>query len=250
MPSSRSTGGGSGGGGGYSFQDAITTWVSVQILAEQGCSLRWELPSDVSFARVCCETRHSVDDIAILTSAGGGIYIQSKRGITCSKRLDSELAKTVDQFVRQFNTQRHSSGGDQPWNRPLDSAIDRLVLVTDHPVPAWVVEDAPKLLHRFRSDSSFASINDACQNQRERDFSRVLVDHIQRSWEEVAGRSPQLKEIRELLELVWFDHLDLGIDGREGTDDLFGMNMFATVYSRKLIRPKLRIHRYKNIARS
>src|SRR5262245_29097779 len=219
-----STGGGAAGGGGFSFQDAVAAWAAVGVLAEQAVSPRWELPPTVSYSEIRCETPLAVDDVAIVTSAGGAVYVQSKRGITLSEKADSRLGQTVDQFVRQFFDQRQKPGGPRPWDRPLDPQRDRLVLITDSPAREWVERHAPELLHRFRSDSSFSSLDAASANEPQRKVGETLLSHARRSWAAVTGRDPLPGELRDLFSLVRIDSFDLHLDGTHGRDDLLAMD--------------------------
>jgi hypothetical protein len=220
-----STAGGAAGGGGYSFQDAIAAWAAVAVLGERAVSPRWELQPVTCYSEIRCETPLVVDDIAIVTSDGGAVYVQSKRGVTRSDKPDSALAKAVDQFVRQFMDHRPKAGGPRPWDRPLDPGRDRLVLATDAPAPAWVERDGPELLHRFRSDTSFTSLDAAHVNESQREVAQTLLGHARRSWVDVTGCDPSPSELRELFSLVRIDHFDLRLDGTHGRDDLQAMDV-------------------------
>src|SRR5262245_29535733 len=221
--SGASSSGGAGGGGGFTFQDAVASWAAVGVLAEQAISPRWELTATVSYTEIRCEADLPVDDLVVVTSVGGGVYFQSKRGLTRSENESSSLASALNQFVRMFHAQRPKLGGPRAWDRPLDPSKDRLVLVTNAPAPHWVCEDAPALLHRFRRDSSLTSLLDAAVNDREKQVAQVLTNHVMRHWCAVAA-TPSSSELRAFFALVWIDHLDLKIDGSHSRDDLAAMD--------------------------
>src|SRR5208337_4958930 len=112
--------GGAAGAGGFSFQDSVTAWAAVGVLAEQAVTPRWGLDPATFFTEIRCETGLPVDDLMVITSAGGAVYIQVKRSLRLSDKPDSDLASAIDQFVRQYLAQRSGSRGRHPWERPLD----------------------------------------------------------------------------------------------------------------------------------
>jgi hypothetical protein len=129
--------GGAAAAGGFSFQDSVAAWATVDLLAEQAATLCWGLDPSVSYREIRCETGLSVDDLMIVTSSGGAVYVQAKRGVKLSSGADSQLGSAVDQFVRHFVSQRSHGPGQHPWERPLDEDRDRLVVVTDGNAPKW-----------------------------------------------------------------------------------------------------------------
>ena len=135
---SKSTTGGAAAAGGMDFQHRVAAWLAVHVLAEKDTSLPWRLPSDVTLESIRCETEQPVDDVLVCTSVSGVCFLQVKKTLRLSSSGDSELASTVDQFVRQFVACRASSTGGRPWERPLNPATDRLVLLVGadcyHPI--------------------------------------------------------------------------------------------------------------------
>src|SRR5215510_14802352 len=58
------------------------------------------------------------------------VFSQIKHTLQLSKFADSDVASALDQFVRQFLTNRAGTSEGRPRERPLDPVRDRLVLVT------------------------------------------------------------------------------------------------------------------------
>ena len=164
-------GGRRGRAGGFSFQDSVATWAAVGILAEQAVTPRWGLEPTTFFTEVRCETGLPVYDLMVATSADGAVYLQVKRALRLSERPDSDLASAVDQFVRQYLTQRSGPSGRHPWDTALDSEKDRLVLITDGRAPEWARVHLPAVLDRLRRDRRSSLSVDAAKNA---DGSRSL----------------------------------------------------------------------------
>ena len=55
--------GGAAGAGGFSFQDSVTAWAAVGVLAEQAVTPRWGLDPATFFTEIRCETGLPVDDL-------------------------------------------------------------------------------------------------------------------------------------------------------------------------------------------
>jgi hypothetical protein len=64
---------------GFAFQNGIAAWIATGILGEQAVSPRWDLPADVYYTFLRCETEQPVDDILLGTSDERLIFIQVKR---------------------------------------------------------------------------------------------------------------------------------------------------------------------------
>jgi hypothetical protein len=216
--------GGAAAAGGFSFQDSVAAWAAVDLLAEQAATLRWGLDPSVSYCEIRCETGLPVDDLMIITSSGGAVYVQAKRGVKLSSGADSQLGSAVDQFVRHFLSQRSHGPGQHPWERPLDEDRDRLVLVTDGNAPKWATLHLPALLDRFRRDPVWTDLTDAAKNKDENYAAKMILSHAKSSWRRSVGKVPTATDLRELLSLVRIDSLDARPDGVPGRDDLTAMD--------------------------
>jgi hypothetical protein len=208
----RPSGGGAATHAGTSYQNRAAAWVAVRILAEQSASPPWDLPAAVALELIACETDQPVDDFSVRSSDAGLIFAQAKHSLSLSEKPDSDLASSLDQFVRQF-LQCRDATGNSPWNRPLDPARDRLVLVTSPDSSAPIREHLPPLLARLRALPAGQSIDDAPVSEQERKVLRVLRGHLERSWHSLVHASPTEDDVRQVLSLVRVHVLDVDSGG-------------------------------------
>lgn len=133
-PRTLATGGGNATASGVNFQQSLGAIFGLWLITETPIDPRLQLGS----ARITSfrmETELPLDDAFATTSAGGIICAQAKNTLSLSNRLSSEFGKTVDQIVRQWHLCRDGTG-DLEWNRPLDPAKDRLLIVVGPASPA------------------------------------------------------------------------------------------------------------------
>jgi hypothetical protein len=180
----------------------------VRILAEHEASPPWGLPGEVALEFLRCETDQPVDDLLIGTSHGGHAFIQVKHTVTASRTSNSALASALEQFVRQFASYRDSAGGKNPWERPLDPGLDRLVLATSTKSSTPVREHLPALLARARALTPDQRIVDAAVNDGERKMLAVLRSHLSRIWVDVVGAAITEAEELQVLNLLRVQVLD------------------------------------------
>lgn len=208
------TGGGAATQSGTDYQNRVAAWASVCILAEENATLRWNLPSYTSFQYIRCETEQPVDDIMIGTSDGGFVFIQAKRTINLEKSSSSALASTIRQFVKQFVAYRDATG-EQPWERPLNPAADRLVLATGTLSSLPIRETLGLVLDRLRTLIPEQPLECAATNEDEHRALLVMRNHISNIWNEEYGGQPTDDEVRQLLSLIWITTLDVDEDGSQ-----------------------------------
>jgi hypothetical protein len=95
------TGGGSATNAGIEYQAGVMAWVVAHIMAGHGAELPFILPVTGALIAVSLETQEPVDDLNVETLLKGSIFIQAKRGVQLSTGPDSDLGKTLCQFVNQ-----------------------------------------------------------------------------------------------------------------------------------------------------
>src|SRR6267142_6884544 len=122
------TAGGAATQAGTDYQNRVAAWIAVRILAEQDASPPWDLPSHVTLEFLRCETEQPVDDLLVGTSSNGHVFIQVKHTLSLETSEDSDLASSLDQFVRQLLAYQGAKTEQRPWERPLDVKRDRLIL--------------------------------------------------------------------------------------------------------------------------
>lgn len=205
--------GGAATAGGMEFQHRAAAWLAVRVLAESEAPSLWGLPAVTNLEWLRCETDQPVDDLTIGTSTGGGVFGQVKHTVDLSARHSSELGAAVDQFVRQVGACRTASAGDQPWERPLDTDRDRLVLIVGPTTSAAVRVDLPAVLERLRGLPPTRSLRRAAANEREARALEVVLTHIRRSWRAAFGCGPSDAELREFLSMLHVQPLDVDSGG-------------------------------------
>ena len=205
--------GGAAASGGFSFQHRVAAWAAVRILAEHDSSPPWGLPQEATFDWLRLETEQPVDDLLVGTSHRGLIFCQIKQTVQCSKAQDSEFASAIDQFVRQYLSYRDSPPGGRAWERPLDPALDRLVLVCGPATPATLRIHLPAVLDRIRSLVRSQTVNDAVKSRIEQQVLSTTLGHVKRSWCVATGTSPGESDIMKFFALCRIQILDLDPDG-------------------------------------
>jgi hypothetical protein len=86
--------GGAATAGGVAYQARVAAWAAARILAEERAAGLWGLPS-ISLAALYCETGGGVDDLLLVTSGTGQLFVQAKRRIDLGQGAGSELASYV-----------------------------------------------------------------------------------------------------------------------------------------------------------
>lgn len=133
-PRTYATGGGDATASGVAFQQSLGAAFSLWMLTETPVDPRLAL-GGATVVTVRMETEAPLDDVLVLTSDGGIIAAQAKINLSLSSTLTSEFGKTLGQLVRHWLLCRYGSGA-LGWDRPLDEARDRLLIVVGPNSPA------------------------------------------------------------------------------------------------------------------
>jgi signal recognition particle GTPase len=197
---------------GINYQNRVAAWVCVRILAEHEVSPIWELSSDTTFEFLRCETEQPVDDILVGTSKGGYVFINVKHSVGASKLPDSPLSSVINQFVKQFISYKGNKNGERPWEREINSSIDRFVLVTRlKENPEAISEYLPKVLAKTRNISQHDDINIFTNNlpESERKIFKILRENLANSWTDLTASKISDEDELQLLKLIWIEILDV-----------------------------------------
>lgn len=206
MPSS--TSGGAAGAGGFSFQHAATAWAAVRILAGAGAPPAWELAADTTFEWLRCETEQPVDDLLVGTNRGVA-FCNIKRSLTLGTAADSEFASVLQQFVRQFLSFRDRDAGERPWERRLDPALDRLVLVCSPSASGTVRTSLSNVVIRVRALIAGQPIESAAANDDETTALKTAVAHVGTTWRSLVGSEPANSDLLDFFRLLHVQTLEL-----------------------------------------
>jgi hypothetical protein len=193
-------GGGAATSAGIRFEQQLGALFSSWILAGDRFDDSFRL-GDASPEWVRFETEAPVDDLLVKTTDGGYIAVQAKTSASLSDDLGLPLGKTIMQFVRHWVV-THQGDGSMEWNRPLDPARDRLVLVVSPQASVQVRVDLPAALHLVSQPGGGAL------NQAQKRAYRVFSSLVERAWASVT-KSPfdnrLLSELATLVVVFTFD---------------------------------------------
>lgn len=193
-------GGGHATTAGVAFQAQVAALLAADLISERQFDARWRLGSTRA-TLLRFETEAPIDDILVLTNAGGFVFIQAKTSVNLSSGAESPLGKAADQFVRQWLASKNGDG-KRGWDRPLDRLKDRFVLATGAGSSDVVTRDLAAALSSLQAAASAP----LPQNQ-DRALSR-FKDLLSAAWKSVDGRDPDVTELNALIELTTVVQLD------------------------------------------
>ena len=176
--------GGAAAAGGIGYQARVAAWAAARILAEERTSGFWGF-SSISLAALYCETGAWGDDLVLVTSDAGELFVQAKRRIDLGQGAGSELSSYVAQCVRQHRagrTGKRSSGVG--GGERLDQRRDRLLLVTSSDASARVRVQLRRVLKRGRELPVADSLDGLTTNEDEQRALEVVEGHLRRAWEQ------------------------------------------------------------------
>ena len=203
-------GGGNATAAGVDFQSKLGAWLASQLLAERPLDARL---TGKRLRSLRFETEAPVDDILVETEVGW-IFFQAKTSLTLSESMQSDLAKTIDQFIRQWLACSTGDGG-RGWNRPLQPDRDRLVLALGPGASRNLSADLAQGLAALQTSGSAPLSKSKAAAVRK--FSGLLG----RTWIAVTGRPATAQEIHTILSLVTILTFDLeGADRQTATEIL------------------------------
>ncbi|MEV7152953.1 ATP-binding protein [Streptomyces sp. NPDC093084] len=192
----------------------MAAWFAVRALAGTAAAGVRGLYSG-AIQEVCCETGEPVDDCRVRLADGAVLALQAKRFITLGTTTGSELAKTVDQFVRQHLWAGHET--------------DQLVLVTTSDSPSTVTKDLADALDRIREAPSGSSLTAGCNARQVRAYT-TFVSHVKRAWKQHTEPAvePSDAQLRVFLARCWVWVLDVE-EGKDGEREALTLLRVAVV---------------------
>jgi hypothetical protein len=146
------SGGGNATAAGVSFQGCIGATFVTAGIAARPLDPRLGL-SSASVKLIRFESESPIDDLLVETTEAGYVFVQAKTTLSLSSSLDSELGKTAEQFVRQWQLCSTGDGG-KGWNRPLNPLIDRFVIAVSATTPNTISTDLSLILARRRATAT------------------------------------------------------------------------------------------------
>ncbi|WP_133249247.1 hypothetical protein [Abyssibacter profundi] len=144
--------GGAATNSGIDFQQRIAALVVAQVIAEVNDFSSLQIGDAIDVEGLRFETNDSIDDLVIVTSQGCS-YIQAKRSLSLSERINSEYSSVLRQFVSQ-----HIEGGTDE---------DRYVLATSPRASKRITNELRKLTESARFNETGSSENPLTHAERE-----------------------------------------------------------------------------------
>jgi hypothetical protein len=183
---------GSRAAGGFNYQDRVTAWFAVRMLAGDRAS---GVPGlyEGQVLDLVCETRDEVDDCRV-GLPDDALLLQAKHSIQLKQAEDSDLGRTAAQFVRQHLTPERGA--------------DKLVLVTTSFSPNSITEDLRGALDGFRN--SYPEPDLPLSGDRGKALT-VFLGHVVREWprSSPSAAEPTGEALRAFLKQCWVWTLDV-----------------------------------------
>lgn len=202
--------GGSANTAGTTFQENVAAWFSCLILADIRALPVAEL-SSVTLDGLTAETVQPIDDLQVLTSNGGRLFIQAKTTVNFSEN-DSRFASAIRQFVGQYTKGFEFPSGSF---RPLDESLDRFILAVGPSAPSTIRNSFRDLLATIRpcrDTASFELVRHAFSDAQEEQFG-TLCRVIESQCIELCVPSLSLDSTLQLLRFLYVLSFDFTSDG-------------------------------------
>ena len=208
MSPRRAGGGGNATASGVGFQGYVGAWFAA-------CHLLPDRPLDESLLgttvqSITFETRLDVDDIQIVTERGW-IFVQAKYSLNLSTSLDSEFAKTVDQFVNQWVACSTGKGGPSE-SRPLQPHRDRFLIAVGPASSGRISTDLAQGLEAIRAGGS------ANMSHSKHEAVAALENQIRRAWCSLTNLSEDDATIRAILSIITVRRYDFAGPDRDAAE--------------------------------
>jgi hypothetical protein len=209
-------GGGSGPAAGVTFQGAVGALLAAIGLGERHVDERLELGEE-SVVEIRLETEAPIDDLLVMTSAPGRLFFQAKTNLSFAKAKSGEMAKTVEQFVRQWRLCGEAKR-TYGWDYPLDKNRDRFVIAVGPETPGTVANHLAKALLR-RREGAKPSTTPQAQKDALSDFTAF----VKAAWKKIYKTTATKRDIDDILDLIVALKLDFqGADLEMGREILRG----------------------------
>lgn len=205
---SAASAGGAAGASGVGFQNRVFAWAASYLVAEEPLQIPL-VPGIV--AQVGAQNGFEVDDVAVLTDVGNGVFVQAKVGLGLGTAKDSPLAKAFEQAVLQYLDGTVPEVGSR--GRPLDPTRDVIVLCTDYSASATVRNDLAHALERVASQPAGTAFGKELTAKQDAALT-VALDHTRRLWAAARGTEPSDEDVRTFFKSLRVLTLDLE-DGRK-----------------------------------
>lgn len=190
---------------GSGYQVRVASWLAAEMLSG-GQGKPFSPGGMVALLRG--ETQESVDDLLVGTTENRYGFIQAKRAIDFSEKVDSDFGSVIDQMVRQV-VERPADGVRRPWTRDLAPANDRLLLITSSRSSEKIKVLLKDVLVRAKSLAKGQPLIDAAVNDAEHTVLEGTIATATSYWKRATGADATEQDIQNLLSLMSIQVLDV-----------------------------------------
>lgn len=193
----RSSAGGARAAGGVGHEARCLAWAAVYMLTEDS------LPDWASGRRVLSvggQTNRPVDDVGLVTDAGGWVTIQAKKGMRIDRSESGSLAEALRQLVEIDDVGVPDGVSDSL--RPLDAARDLVLILSDDSAPLTVNASLSPMVKRLRTLPATAPLADVAPAAKQQVAFKVLKDHLSHWWKARYKRDMTDADFRRLASVL------------------------------------------------
>ncbi len=195
------SGGGHAVNAGIEYQSRVAAWFAVHVLAEAAVQGRFDLPHPAVLTDLWVEPDAVVDDVIARTSQDGFLFVQVKKNLQLSSKPTSRFGQALDQLLRQYVSLAEHAPAGRSWERPLEPARDRLLLVVSGESSRVVREALPKLLTRIRNRSARTLPSELASRSEEQKALGILRELFEHAWVKYRSGAPSDEQLLKFLEL-------------------------------------------------
>ncbi len=190
------TGGGAATNSGIDFQQRVAAFFVLSMGLELDCSSILEREHEEKICKVSFETEDAVDDI-VITHENSRTYLQVKRKLALSDKVDSEFFKTIDQFVRQYIVSQNK--------------CECYVILTSNHSSRKILSDLKKITTSARLNG--ASPQDNPMSKSERITYQSFLNTLTRSLERNGFADYDTESLHNLIRRIYVISLDIESNG-------------------------------------
>jgi hypothetical protein len=207
---SRSSAGGAASAGGGGHEARCLAWAAAYMLAED------PLPPWAGGRKVIAvgaQTERAVDDVGVVTDDGGWVAVQAKKGMQVAESNTSPLAEALRQLVDIAALGVPDGPSRLNMLRQLDSARDRVLILTDESAPRTVGQNLTPVVDRLRDLPAAIPIGEVHRNAGQERAFRLLEAHLGQYWKQRHGTEMGEGDLRVLGRALGVYSVDLSSGG-------------------------------------
>lgn len=195
--------GGASAAAGVGYQEGVTAWLAVHLLAEDLAPPLLSIEARIRLTSTASETDQPIDDINVRTNAGLTLFVQAKRAVPqLVDRAGSDFTAFIEQAVDQHLALRATDVTPQ----------SRYVLATSSDASSKVRRDLRLGLDQLRDASRARAIESLGRTDKQRTALTTTASIVSRVLRD-RGEQPANELVREVIEriVVW----EVDVDGSD-----------------------------------